>query len=56
MYYNFMMYFYLYLQQHVSASNPAIRKVMFFIQEYNWNVHVTVYHDKFVYYKTNYML
>jgi len=35
MHYNFKMYLYLYIQQHASASNPAICRVMFLIQEYN---------------------
>jgi hypothetical protein len=43
MYFNCMMYFYLYyLEQHVSASNPAILRLMFLIQEYNWSYLVSV--------------
>jgi len=30
-----MIYFYLYFHQHVSASNPAVFRVMLLMQEYN---------------------
>jgi len=45
MHFNFIVYFYLqYLHRHVSVSNPANFKMMFYYKKNNWSLNVSQSH------------